>query len=66
MTRDETALPVPEHTIALSKDAKWYVRPTDESVYGRREGELYLRSRSGQLVDVAEWFRANGYERAAE
>jgi len=52
--------------VELSKDAKWFVRPTGESVYGRREGELYFRSRSGQWVDVADWIRKNGYERAAK
>jgi len=52
--------------VELSRDAKWYVRPTGESVYGRREGQLYFRSRSGQWVDVAEWIRTNGYERPAK
>jgi len=52
--------------VELSRDAKWFVRPTGESVYGRREGELYFRSRNGQWVDVAKWVRDNGYERAAK
>lgn len=51
---------------SLSDGAKWFVKPTGNSVYGRREGQVYFRSRTGKWVDVAEWIRTNGYERGKQ
>ena len=47
----------------LADGGKWYVVPTGESVYGRREGLLYLRTKGGAVIDLVEWIRTNGYER---
>lgn len=47
----------------LADGGRWYVVPTGESVYGRREGRLYLRTKGGAVIDLADWIRRSGYER---
>ena len=52
---------------ALAKGGKRFVRiADDDGTYGRIVADMVILTQDGERIDVAEWIRANKYERPAK